>query len=214
MRIIAALGGHASGVTLLSRQLSLHALSGEAVNPGGTTLHLLDRDEQQELGVLTPAGTIKVSDVHVTLDPQGNSAAHVLGQPVPHVAYHSPTGMSHGYSGSGPSDLALSILNWFIPPLVSSGVAQDLDDLETLNLTAPAELQGVVDNYLHQQRQSLPSQPLAGRPEIIASRFALRWYQEFKAQFVASQQGQQPFVLNGNDLSTWINARLLDPQST
>jgi hypothetical protein len=29
---------------------------------------------------------------------------------LPHVAYHSPTGFSWGYGGSGPADLALSIL--------------------------------------------------------------------------------------------------------
>jgi hypothetical protein len=31
-------------------------------------------------------------------------------QPLRHVKYHSPTGLEWGYSGSGPADLALSIL--------------------------------------------------------------------------------------------------------
>lgn len=30
--------------------------------------------------------------------------------PLPHVAHHSPTGYAWGYAGSGPADLALSIL--------------------------------------------------------------------------------------------------------
>lgn len=30
--------------------------------------------------------------------------------------HHSPSGHEWGYSGSGPSDLALDILNWFYPP--------------------------------------------------------------------------------------------------
>ncbi len=30
--------------------------------------------------------------------------------PLPHVAYHSPAGLSWGYHGSGPADCALSIL--------------------------------------------------------------------------------------------------------
>lgn len=34
----------------------------------------------------------------------------VNGQPLPHVIYHSPTGFEWGYGGSGPADLALSIL--------------------------------------------------------------------------------------------------------
>jgi hypothetical protein len=32
------------------------------------------------------------------------------GQPLPHVVLHSPTGFEWGYGGSGPADLALSIL--------------------------------------------------------------------------------------------------------
>lgn len=31
------------------------------------------------------------------------------------IAHHSPTGIEWGYGGSGPADLALSILNAFIP---------------------------------------------------------------------------------------------------
>ena len=31
--------------------------------------------------------------------------------PLRHIPWHSPTGMEWGYSGSGPSDLALAILN-------------------------------------------------------------------------------------------------------
>ena len=31
-------------------------------------------------------------------------------QPLPHVVRHSPTGFEYGYGGSGPADLALSIL--------------------------------------------------------------------------------------------------------
>jgi hypothetical protein len=34
----------------------------------------------------------------------------VNGQPLRQVVYHSPTGMEWGYAGSGPADLALSIL--------------------------------------------------------------------------------------------------------
>jgi Family of unknown function (DUF6166) len=37
---------------------------------------------------------------------------HVLANDLPlrHVIYHSPTGLEWGYSGSGPADLALSLL--------------------------------------------------------------------------------------------------------
>lgn len=44
---------------------------------------------------------------------------------VPHtVIWHSPTGFEWGYGGSGPADLALNILNQFVPPGV------DLDEPE------------------------------------------------------------------------------------
>jgi hypothetical protein len=32
------------------------------------------------------------------------------GEPVTHVVHHSPTGLEYGYSGSGPTDLALTLL--------------------------------------------------------------------------------------------------------
>jgi hypothetical protein len=35
-------------------------------------------------------------------------------QPLPHVVHHSPTGFEWGYGGSGPADLALSILSLVI----------------------------------------------------------------------------------------------------
>jgi len=38
----------------------------------------------------------------------------VNGQPLRHVVRHSPTGMEWGYSGSGPADLALSILTDYL----------------------------------------------------------------------------------------------------
>lgn len=32
------------------------------------------------------------------------------------VVHHSPSGFEYGYSGSGPADLALNILNMFVEP--------------------------------------------------------------------------------------------------
>ena len=42
----------------------------------------------------------KISGVEVTVN----------GKPLRHRVYHSPTGFNFGYGGSGPADLALSIL--------------------------------------------------------------------------------------------------------
>lgn len=37
--------------------------------------------------------------------------ARAIERPLPHVVKHSPTGLEWGYAGSGPADLALSILS-------------------------------------------------------------------------------------------------------
>lgn len=47
--------------------------------------------------------------LYVELDVAGVNTA-----PVPHVVYHSPTGLEYGYAGSGPADMALSILAHFM----------------------------------------------------------------------------------------------------
>jgi len=45
----------------------------------------------------------------------GRGLAWVNGdQPLPHVIHDSPTGFEWGYGGSGPADLALSILSFVI----------------------------------------------------------------------------------------------------
>lgn len=38
----------------------------------------------------------------------------VNGKPLPHAVLHSPTGYDWGYGGSGPADLALSILTHYL----------------------------------------------------------------------------------------------------
>ena len=38
----------------------------------------------------------------------------VNGQPLRHIVRHSPTGLNWGYGGSGPADLALSILAHYL----------------------------------------------------------------------------------------------------
>nr|PZM89394.1 MAG: hypothetical protein DIU77_19195 [Thermocrispum agreste] len=50
-------------------------------------------------------------------DPQGlgvQVAVTVNGRPLGHVVRHSPTGFEWGYDGSGPADLALSILTDYL----------------------------------------------------------------------------------------------------
>ena len=49
-------------------------------------------------------------DVRIWRETDGTVRANV-----PHLRHHSPAGFECGYSGSGPADLALSILGAFVP---------------------------------------------------------------------------------------------------
>jgi hypothetical protein len=46
--------------------------------------------------------------------PGGQAEVTADGRPLVHVVVHSPTGFAWGYGGSGPADLALSILADFL----------------------------------------------------------------------------------------------------
>jgi len=55
-------------------------------------------------GKRTPEG------VQITVQTVGHNGDAPQVRPLKHVAYHSPSGLEWGYGGSGPADLALSIL--------------------------------------------------------------------------------------------------------
>jgi hypothetical protein len=44
---------------------------------------------------------------------------------LPHIMYHSPTGMNYGYSGSGPADLARSVLSHAVGLEIADRLYQD-----------------------------------------------------------------------------------------
>ena len=54
-----------------------------------------------------------------------NVEVTVNGKPLKHHVYHSPTGFNFGYGGSGPADLARSILWDFIGAEPTLGLYQD-----------------------------------------------------------------------------------------
>lgn len=61
---------------------------------------------------MTKFEPLRATDVIITRrsDPDAVDAT------VPHIVDRSPTGFEYGYAGAGPHDLALSILNAFVPP--------------------------------------------------------------------------------------------------
>jgi hypothetical protein len=86
--------------------------------------------------------------------------------PLPHIIHHSPTGFECGYPGSGPADLALSIL----ADLLGAGFAAMQARIH--GMTDEATLYSMAGEY-----------PLTG--EYRRADEAVRHYQDFKMQFIA-----------------------------
>jgi hypothetical protein len=86
--------------------------------------------------------------------------------PLPHIIHHSPTGFECGYPGSGPADLALSIL----ADLLGAGCA-----------AMQARIHGITDETTLYSMAGEYS--LAG--EYRRADEAVCHYQDFKMQFIA-----------------------------
>ena len=115
------------------------------------------------------------TDVRIWRESDGRLHANV-----PHsVIWHSPDGFECGYEGSGPADLALNILNAFVPP----GRPIDYEREEV-------------------ERDDEPEKCWKG----VASRFACRHHQEFKRQFIG-RMDKQGGRLEAKQISDWIAAR-------
>lgn len=106
---------------------------------------------------LTPVGQVFDSDVRVWRSPPPLSECR---SNVPRsVIQHSPDGFECGYAGSGPADLALNILNAFVLPRAERPTT-----------------------FCESERDEDPVQVYRG----VASRFAMRWHQKFKFEFIAT----------------------------
>ena len=74
-------------------------------------------DDQRNEDWVRPVNLVTLTkpfagDIHISRDEDGNCVTNV-----PHTCVeHSPDGFEFGYGGSGPSDLALNILNAYYPP--------------------------------------------------------------------------------------------------
>jgi hypothetical protein len=98
---------------------------------------------------------------------------------VPHIVHHSPTGMEFGYAGSGPADLALSLLTFHL----------QADPVRVkLILT-----RGVRPPHLD---------------ELDPAVRAVRLYQAFKDHALAGRFATEHGIdLTGWSISQWIEAR-------
>lgn len=110
---------------------------------------------------------------------------------VAHVVSHSPTGFECGYGGSGPADLALSVMHALLPPVPEAEEAA-LDALDG------RELEAALDDPMRTTVR-------AGASGQRVSALAWQLHQRFKADFIARmprEGGMVPIA----EIRAWIEA--------
>lgn len=95
------------------------------------------------------------------------------------VIWHSPDGFNFGYGGSGPAELALNILNAFVPP-------RELAEPEKVH-----------------DRPDFPLTCFFG----VCSLFALRYHQAFKREFIQNM-AEPGGTIFAETILYWIDYRL------
>lgn len=111
---------------------------------------------------------------------------------VRHLRYHSPDGFEIGYGGSGPADLALSVLHALLPPITEKEeeAQYDLDG---------AAFDAVIDDMARWAER-------IGLDRVRVNRLALRLHQQFKQDFIARmppEGGHVPLQV----ILDWIEAQ-------
>lgn len=113
---------------------------------------------------------------------RNGDTAQPCGASIPRtVVWHSPDGFNFGYGGSGPADLALNILNAFVPPGREIDWEDENDDPD---------------------RDDAPTKCYQG----VCSRFAQRHHQDFKREFIAPMSGDGGTIA-GATIRQWIDER-------
>lgn len=99
---------------------------------------------------------------------------------VAHVRYHSTVGVDCGYPGSGPADLALSVLHALLPPpsLAEERAQFDLED------------EAFERAMMDPQRWS----ETVGIDKVRVSKLALMLHQDFKSDVIAKLDADGDFV--------------------
>ncbi len=129
-----------------------------------------------------PARSPWNADVKIWREYGAKDTAGLVGASIPHsVIWHSPDGFNFGYGGSGPADLALNILNAFVPPG------------REINWEDANEDPG---------RDDAPQPCFRG----VCSHFAARHHQDFKREFIANIQGAGG-TISAVAIHAWIAAR-------
>lgn len=99
---------------------------------------------------------------------------------VQHVVLHSPTGLSAGFAGSGPADLALSVMHALLPP--------PSEDDERAQFDLPEDQ--LDEAMMDPQRWS----ETVGVDKVRVSKLAMLLHQDFKADIIAKLDADSDFV--------------------
>ncbi|MFC5849357.1 DUF6166 domain-containing protein [Deinococcus petrolearius] len=165
-----------------------------------------------------------IPDFHLDYDPVRHEQTVTArdpdsGAPVPftRIVNHSPTGLSFGYMGSGPSDLALTILNTHLPldpdaPRTAQdvrrrlGIPKDEDSPEAAAFYArpEAELEEIAAREMALY-DALPQRLHGGqwvRPEVTGLAY------DFKVRFIAPLAQEAAHVLRASEVQAWLRSRL------
>jgi hypothetical protein len=122
------------------------------------------------------------ADVKIWREHGVRDTSGLVGASIPHtVIWHSPDGFNFGYEGSGAADLALNILNAFVPP----GPEIDAENEEE-----------------YMDRDDAPQKCFRG----TCSRFAARYHQQFKREFIAPMCDPGA-TISAATVVAWIDAR-------
>jgi hypothetical protein len=107
-------------------------------------------------------------------------------EPLKHLVLHSPTGMEWGYLGSGPADLALSILaDWF-------GESPTEKELRMGSMEIP-------DDALLAAKTTDQMDQLWSRSRI----WCVHYHQHFKEAFIGKMP-KEGWSLEGRVISAWV----------
>ncbi len=122
--------------------------------------------------------------------------------PLRHVGTASPTGFEYGYGGSGPADLAMSVLADYFDEQPSKS------ELYHGRIESPCDCT---------QNGSHPADPECMQCDgtgLGESKPLQCWehHQAFKWQFIAPRDSSQPFVITEGEIERWLEQQALDRQ--
>lgn len=152
------------------------------------------------------ASTEETEDVSVTVK-RKDEDGHAVLYDMPHIIYHSPTGLEYGYGGSGPADLALSILADFFeeePPRRTHSKFYDFN---------PRWIECQVCEGRGSTRASATSTTETCSDCDGEGGRSKSWYcwinhQDFKWDFIAKMDRNEGFVIKDTDIKQWLSTRV------